>query len=97
MKISYQWLKQYLTVDLSPAEVAEMLTGCGLEVESMEEWQSVRGGLKGVIIGEVVECKPHPNSDHLSLTKVSVGGPELLPVVCGASNVAAGQKVAVAT
>ncbi|MBE0646964.1 MAG: phenylalanine--tRNA ligase subunit beta [Bacteroidales bacterium] len=97
MNISYQWLKQYLTVDLSPEEVAEMLTGCGLEVESMEEWQSVRGGLKGVLIGEVVECKPHPNSDHLSLTKVSVGGAELLPIVCGASNVAAGQKVAVAT
>lgn len=97
MRISYQWLKQYLTVDLTPEEVAEMLTGCGLEVESMEEWQSVRGGLKGVFIGEIVECKPHPNSDHLSLTKVSVGGSDLLPIVCGASNVSAGQKVAIAT
>jgi len=97
MRISYQWLKQYLTVDLTPAEVGEMLTGCGLEVESMEEWQSVRGGLRGVVIGEVIECRPHPNSDHLSLTKVSVGGEELLTIVCGASNVAAGQKVAVAT
>ncbi|MBL7137585.1 MAG: phenylalanine--tRNA ligase subunit beta [Bacteroidales bacterium] len=97
MKISYHWLKQYLSVDLSPGDVGEMLTGCGLEVENVEEWQSVRGGLRGVLIGEVVECKSHPNSDHLSLTKVSVGGPELLPIVCGASNVAAGQKVAVAT
>lgn len=96
MKISYQWLKQYLTVELSPEKIAVMLTGCGLEVESVEEWQSVRGGLRGVQIGEVVECRPHPNSDHLSLTKVSVGGGDLLPIVCGASNVAAGQKVAVA-
>jgi len=97
MKISYQWLKQYLTVDLTPEEVGDMLTGCGLEVENIELWQSVKGGLRGVVIGEVVECKPHPNSDHLSLTKVSVGGTELLPIVCGASNIAAGQKVAVAT
>ncbi len=97
MKISYQWLKQYLTVDLTPEEVGDMLTGCGLEVENMETWLSVKGGLRGVVIGEVVECQPHPNSDHLSLTRVSVGGTELLPIVCGASNVAAGQKVAVAT
>ena len=97
MRISYNWLKEYLSVDLSPEDVAEMLTGCGLEVENVEEWQSVKGGLQGVFVGVVTECNPHPNSDHLSLTKVSVGGPELLPIVCGASNVATGQKVAVAT
>jgi len=97
MKISYDWLKHYLSVDLSPDEIAEMLTGCGLEVEGVEPWESIRGGLKGVVIGEVMECVPHPNSDHLTLTKVSVGGTTVLPIVCGAPNVSAGQKVAVAT
>jgi len=97
MKISYQWLKEYLSVDLTPGDISEMLTGCGLEVENVEEWQSIQGGLKGIFVGEVVECKTHPNSDHLRLTKVYVGGTDLLPVVCGASNVAAGQKVMVAT
>jgi len=97
MKISYNWLKQYHNLDLSPDKVAEMLTGCGLEVESQETFQSVKGGLKGVVIGEVMACEKHPNSDHLSITKVNIGGDGLLNIVCGASNVAKGQKVAVAT
>ena len=97
MKISYNWLKSYITTDLSPETISELLTGCGLEVENLEKWQSVKGGLKGIVIGEVLTCEKHPNSDHLSLTTVNTGGPEPLKIVCGASNVAAGQKVAVAT
>ena len=97
MKISYNWLKQYHDADLSPDKVAEILTGCGLEVESMDTFQSVKGGLKGVVIGEVLTCEKHPNSDHLSLTTVNVGAIEPLKIVCGAANVAKGQKVAVAT
>ncbi|MCX6304830.1 MAG: phenylalanine--tRNA ligase subunit beta [Bacteroidetes bacterium] len=98
MKISYNWLQQYHDLDLSPDKVAEMLTGCGLEVESQESFQSVKGGLKGVFIGEVLTCDKHPNSDHLSITTVDIGaGSEPLKIVCGAANVAKGQKVAVAT
>jgi phenylalanyl-tRNA synthetase beta chain len=97
MKISYNWLKQYHRLDLSPDKVAEMLTGCGLEVESTEPWESVRGGLKGVVIGEVLTCVKHPNSDHLSLTTVDTGSGAPIHIVCGAANVAAGQKVPVAT
>jgi len=97
MKISYNWLKQYHDIDYSPDKVAEILTGCGLEVEGLEQFQSVKGGLKGIIIGEVLTCVKHPNSDHLSLTTVNVGNVEPLRIVCGAANVAKGQKVAVAT
>jgi len=97
MNISYNWLKQYVDLDLPVEEVTEMLTGCGLEVEGVEYWQSVKGGLEGIVIGEVIDCIPHPNSDHLTLTQISVGAVETLPVVCGAPNVATGQKVAVAT
>ena len=97
MKISFNWLKQYHDADLSPDKVAELLTGCGLEVESMDLFQSVKGGLKGVVIGEVLACEKHPNSDHLSLTAVNIGTGDPLRIVCGASNVAKGQKVAVAT
>ncbi|MFZ4561926.1 MAG: phenylalanine--tRNA ligase subunit beta [Bacteroidales bacterium] len=97
MKISFNWLKQYHDADLSPDKVAELLTGCGLEVESMDLFQSVKGGLKGVVIGEVLTCEKHPNSDHLSLTTVNIGTSDPLRIVCGASNVAKGQKVAVAT
>ena len=96
MNISYNWLKQYVGLDLPAEDVAEMLTGCGLEVEGVEHWQSVRGGLEGIVIGEVMDCIPHANSDHLTLTHVSIGGGEMFPVVCGATNVAAGQKVALA-
>jgi len=97
MKISYNWLKYYLKLEQSPEMTSEMLTGCGLEVESLESFQSVKGGLKGVVIGEVMACEKHPNSDHLSLTKVNIGDEKPLSIVCGASNVATGQKVAVAT
>jgi len=96
MKISYNWLKQYIDTDLSPEKMAEMLTGCGLEVESLDEYHSVKGGLKGVVIGEVLSYVKHPNSDHLSLTIVNIGQDENLKIVCGAPNVEAGQKVAVA-
>ncbi len=97
MKISYSWLKDYLPTALSPEKVAELLTGCGLEVEGTVKWQSVKGGLEGIVIGEVLSCVPHPGSDHLSLTTVSIDGADPLKIVCGASNVAAGQKVPVAT
>jgi phenylalanyl-tRNA synthetase beta chain len=97
MKISYNWLKKYHDLDHTPDKVAEMLTGCGLEVENQESFQSVKGGLKGVVIGEVKTCGKHPNSDHLTITTVDVGSPEPLKIVCGAANVAKGQKVAVAT
>ena len=96
MKISYNWLRQYISTDLSPEKLAELLTGCGLEVENLEEFHSVRGGLKGVLIGEVLTCVKHPNSDHLSVTTIDISQGEPLKIVCGASNVAAGQKVAVA-
>lgn len=97
MKISHNWLKAYINLELAPDKVAELLTGCGLEVESMEPFQSVKGGLKGVVIAEVLTCVKHPNSDHLSITTVDAGTGAPLQVVCGASNVAAGQKVALAT
>jgi len=96
MKISYNWIKDYLKIDLDPHKLSEILTGIGLEVEGMEEWESVRGGLKGVVIGEVLTCKKHPDADKLSVTSVDTGGPEPLQIVCGAPNVAAGQKVPVA-
>ncbi|HON18128.1 MAG TPA: phenylalanine--tRNA ligase subunit beta [Salinivirgaceae bacterium] len=97
MEISYNWLKEYISLEETPSELAEILTSLGLEVEGFEEVESIKGGLKGVVIGQVLECKPHPNSDHLHLTKVDVGTGELLDIVCGAPNVAAGQKVVVAT
>jgi phenylalanyl-tRNA synthetase beta chain len=97
MKISYNWIKDYLKIDLEPSKVAEILTGIGLEIEGMDEWVSVKGGLEGVVIGEVLTCKKHPDADKLSVTTVDVGGEEPLHIVCGAPNVAAGQKVPVAT
>src|SRR5450759_686040 len=97
MKISYNWIKDYLNIDLEPARVAEILTAIGLEIEGMEEWVSVEGGLNGVVIGEVLTCKKHPDADKLSVTTVDIGGPQPLQIVCGAPNVAAGQKVPVAT
>ncbi len=97
MKISLNWLKQYHHLNLEPDKVAELLTSCGLEVEGMESFYSVRGGLNGVVIGEVLTCQKHPNSDHLSLTTVNIGTGVPLNIVCGAPNVAQGQKVAVAT
>lgn len=97
MKISYKWLKDLLTFDLSAEETSIYLTNCGLEVEGVETFETVKGGLRGLVIGEVLTCEAHPNSDHLHVTTVNVGGEEPLHIVCGAANVAAGQKVVVAT
>jgi phenylalanyl-tRNA synthetase beta chain len=97
MKISYNWIKDYLKIDLEPAKVAVILTGIGLEIEGMEEWVSVKGGLEGVVIGEVLTCKKHPDADKLSVTTVDIGAQQPVQIVCGAPNVAAGQKVPVAT
>ncbi|MBM3419834.1 MAG: phenylalanine--tRNA ligase subunit beta [Bacteroidetes bacterium] len=96
MKISFNWLKEYIDLPVSPDELSGILTSLGLEVEEVEEWESVPGGLKGVVIGKVVECRKHPDADKLTVTRVDAGGPELLQIVCGAPNVAAGQKVPVA-
>src|SRR5665647_3339841 len=97
MKISYNWIKDYLKIDLEPSKVGEILTSIGLEVENMEEWVSVKGGLEGVVTGEVLTCKKHPDADKLSVTTVDIGTSQPLQIVCGAPNVAAGQKVPVAT
>jgi phenylalanyl-tRNA synthetase beta chain len=96
MKISYNWLKQYIDTELSPEEIGKILTETGLEVEGIERLESVKGGLEGVVVGEVVSCEKHPDADRLKVTTVTVGG-EPLQIVCGAPNVAVGQKVAVAT
>jgi len=97
MNISYSWLKDYIALEQSPEEVGKILTQIGLEVGGIEEVETVKGGMKGLVIGEVVTCVPHPNSDHLSKTTVNIGTGDLLEIVCGAHNVAAGQKVVVAT
>lgn len=96
MNISYKWLKEYVDFDLTPQETADALTSCGLEVDALEEVQTVKGGLKGLFVGKVLTCEPHPNSDHLHVTTVDLGKGEPQQIVCGASNVAAGQKVIVA-
>ena len=96
MNISYKWLKEYVDFDLTPQQVCDALTSTGLEVDSLEEVQSIRGGLKGLYIGQVLTCEPHPNSDHLHVTTVDLGHGEPSQIVCGAPNVAAGQKVVVA-
>lgn len=96
MNVSYNWLKDYLDFDLQPDEVAAALTSIGLETGGVEEVQTIKGGLEGLVIGEVLTCEEHPNSDHLHITTVNVGGAEPLQIVCGAPNVAAGQKVVVA-
>ena len=97
MKISYNWLQDYTEIKESPQVIAQRLTDCGLEVENLEKHQTVKGGLEGVVIGEVVSCEKHPNADKLTLTKVDIGEGRLLNIVCGAPNVKAGQKVPVAT
>ncbi len=97
MKISYNWLKKYIDLPLSVDEISVMLTDTGLEVESVEKVESVKGGLEGILIGEVTFCTQHPNAEKLSITKVDVGRGEELSIVCGAPNVALGQKVPVAT
>ncbi|MEO6283045.1 MAG: phenylalanine--tRNA ligase subunit beta [Dyadobacter sp.] len=97
MKISYKWLKELIEITETPQEIGKLLTATGLEVESIEEIESIKGGLRGVLIGQVLTCEKHPEADRLSLTTVDVGGENLLSIVCGAPNVAAGQKVIVAT
>ena len=96
MNISYKWLREYVETDLSAQEVADALTSAGLEVDGVEEVQSIKGGLEGLWIGKVLTCEAHPNSDHMHICTVDVAQGEPLQIVCGAPNVAAGQKVIVA-
>ena len=97
MKISYNWLKQYVNTNAEPAEIADLLTFCGLEVESIEKYESIKGGLVGMVVGEVLTKEKHPDADRLSITTVNIGAENTLNIVCGASNVAVGQKVVIAT
>lgn len=97
MNVSYNWLKDYVDFDLSPQEMVDALTSIGLEIDGLEEVQTVKGGLEGLVIGEVLTCTEHPNSDHLHVTTMNLGNGEPQQIVCGAPNVAAGQKVVVAT
>ncbi|NNC49332.1 MAG: phenylalanine--tRNA ligase subunit beta [Flaviramulus sp.] len=97
MKISYNWLKQFLKTDWTPEQTSELLTDLGLEVEGIELYQSIKGGLEGIVVGEVLTCIKHPNADKLKLTTVNIGADKPLQIVCGAPNVATGQKVPVAT
>ncbi|MFN3803069.1 MAG: phenylalanine--tRNA ligase subunit beta, partial [Belliella pelovolcani] len=92
MKISINRLKHFIDLDQSAEEIAALLTGSGLEVEGIETFESIQGGLEGVVIGEVLTCSKHPNADKLSVATVDIGT-EIVPIVCGAPNVAAGQKV----
>ena len=93
MKLSYDWLKDYLQCDLDPKGVAEAMTAIGIEVDSVSEQEEIPGGLAGVVVAHVLTCQEHPDSDHLHITTVDDGSPEPVQVVCGAPNVAAGQKV----
>jgi phenylalanyl-tRNA synthetase beta chain len=97
MKISLNWLKEYIDISETPEQLADLLTQTGLEVEGFEKIEKIPGGLEGVVIGEVMECAKHPDADKLKVTKVDIGQPEFAPIVCGAPNVAVGQKVVVAT
>src|SRR3989337_3110340 len=96
MTISYNWLKEYIDLTESAEEIGQVLTSTGLEVERVEVHETVKGGLKGLVVGEVLTCVKHPNADKLSLTTVDVGEARVLSIVCGAQNVSAGQKVIVA-
>ena len=96
MEISYKWLQQYVATSLSPEQISVLLTDCGLEIETLEKYESLKGGLEHVVIGKVLTCVAHPDSDHLHITTVDVGEAEPLHIVCGAPNVAAGQTVVVA-
>ena len=97
MKISYNWLKQFIEIDWDTDKTAELLTDLGLEVEGIEKFESIKGGLVGIVVGHVLSCEKHPNADKLSITKVDIGNGSPLQIVCGAPNVAKGQKVPVAT
>lgn len=96
MKISYNWLCKYLPIRIEPEKLSRILTSIGLEVESLEKYESIKGGMHSLLIGEIMECEKHPNADKLKITKVNIGGKELLQIVCGAPNASAGQKVVVA-
>ena len=97
MKISHNWLRQFIKIDIPVDEISILLTNLGLEVENIETYESIKGGLKGVVVGKVISCGKHPNADRLKITKVDIGGDTNLSIVCGAPNVAKGQKVLVAT
>ncbi|MEE3226171.1 MAG: phenylalanine--tRNA ligase subunit beta, partial [Bacteroidota bacterium] len=97
MQISYNWLKQFINIDWEAEKTGNLLTDLGLEVEGIEAFQSVKGGLKGIVVGHVLTCVKHPNADRLKLTTVDLGNGEPVQIVCGAPNVDAGQKVPVAT
>ena len=96
MKISFNWLKNYLDFDLTPERTSEILTDTGLEIEGMHKFEEVTGGLEGVVVGEVLSCEPHPDADRLKVTQVSLGN-ETVQIVCGAPNIGKEQKVLVAT
>ena len=97
MKISINWLKDYLETDHAPEEISEILTNLGLEVEKISDFESIKGGLKGVVAGKVLECVKHPNADRLKVTSIDIGGKEVFEIVCGAPNIEKGQIVPVAT
>ena len=97
MRISYNWLKQFIKTDWTSEQTATLLTDLGLEVEGVEKYQSVKGGLEGIVVGHVLTCVQHPNADRLKVTTVDLGTGTPVQIVCGAANVAAGQKVPVAT
>ena len=97
MKISYNWLKQFIKIDWTAEKTSELLTDLGLEVEGLDVFQSVKGGLQGIVVGQVLTCEQHSNADRLRVTTIDVGAEVPLNIVCGAPNVAIGQKVAVAT
>ena len=97
MKVSYSWLKRYVKTDQKPDEVSEILTDTGLEIEGLEEVESIKGGLRGVVIGKVLTCEKHENADRLNVTTVDIGEKEPVQIVCGAPNVGVDQKVVVAT
>ena len=95
MKISYNWLKQFINTDWDAEKTGELLTDLGLEIEGIETYESIKGGLQGIVIGEVLTCAQHPNADRLKVTTVDIGEEAPVQIVCGAPNVAAGQKVPV--
>ena len=97
MKISFNWLKEYINIKESPEQVSEVLTATGLEVEGLEKVEAVKGGLQGLVIGQILTCEQHPNADKLKVTTVDIGKENAVNIVCGAPNVATGQVVIVAT
>src|SRR5436305_60515 len=97
MKISFNWLKTLINIDIPAEEAASLLTSSGLEVEAIETFESIKGGLKGLVVGHILECSKHPDADRLSITKVDTGSGQPLSIVCGAPNVATDQKVIIAT